>query len=360
MFHKVKLYKFIKRYLPIFLSVFVCFPLNAKAEQLGVGTYWDGVVNILGDSSEIYLNCVAEQSYNVSGTSVSPTYSFVTYEGDVNLIAEIEMYETDVYLNGFIRKRLNFNMDYDSSHAVKLVLSATAEPIIMNGVYISVQNVERNKGFCSVDLYINFDNYYVKDDNLRLPVLLNLDYSGIYNHSVSLGIYPSLTCSMSDIDDWYGDVWQYDRLDDVPSMDGYFAEQNTEIINQQTINNELIQQQIQQDHEDTLQQTDTLTNGYDNSIGAAASDKLDNSISDLNDMEDSLFGTVGDASEDYTDISNFFTNLQIVESFSFVRSLMESIFVAMGDFSVPLTVGFLFFILVKILGYQQFASGGDS
>lgn len=230
-----------------FVLIFA-FPLSASA-AVGVGTWWDGVVSILHSNADFYLNYSHEYAYYADGDKTFPSYVKAVYKGNANAIIDVSMYDTDVYLNGYIRKRLNFVCGNPSSNGSVLYLNVNAEPIILDDIFISVQNVSRDfGGVTAVDVYIQFDNYYVDSDTLRLPLYFDCTVDANFNTWNSQTVDSIIPCNISEVEDWYGDMWQYDNLEEVPSLDGYFAEQNQTMIDQsQTqIQNQEIQNQLQE------------------------------------------------------------------------------------------------------------------
>ena len=102
-------------------------------------------------------------------------------------------------------------------------------------------------------------------------------------------------------------------------------------------------------HEDT-------TKGYDNSAASSEKDRLDSSIGSMEDSENSLFDSAGGVDVDYSGMEVFYT--QIAQASSFVASVMQSIYVKSGMFGYIIALGFILLIVTRIIGYQNFTSGG--
>ena len=102
-------------------------------------------------------------------------------------------------------------------------------------------------------------------------------------------------------------------------------------------------------HEDT-------TKGYDNSTASSEKDRLDSSIGSMEDSENSLFESAGGVDVDYSGVEVFYT--QIAQASSLVASIMQSIFVKSGMFGYIIALGFILLIVTRIIGYQNFTSGG--
>lgn len=102
-------------------------------------------------------------------------------------------------------------------------------------------------------------------------------------------------------------------------------------------------------HEDT-------TKGYDNSTASSEKDRLDSSIGSMENSENSLFESAGGVDVDYSGMEVFYT--QIAQASSLVASIMQSIFVKSGMFGYIIALGFILLIVTRIIGYQNFTSGG--
>ena len=102
-------------------------------------------------------------------------------------------------------------------------------------------------------------------------------------------------------------------------------------------------------HEDT-------TKGYDNSTASSEKGKLDSSIGSMENSQKSLFDSAGGVDVDYSSMEVFYT--QIAQASSLVASIMQSIFVKSGMFGYIIALGFILLIVTRIIGYQNFTSGG--
>ena len=100
-------------------------------------------------------------------------------------------------------------------------------------------------------------------------------------------------------------------------------------------------------------QTDNIMNGFDNTAGNAAGNQLDESLGSLESAEDNLFGNAG-SMIDFDDYKSWLNLPGILSSAAFVSSILTLIHQYSGDFGVILIVGFILFIITRILGMQHF------
>ena len=299
--------KILYGFLPIFLSLVVMFVPMRAAAAVGVGTWWDGVVTV-GNTSQI------NSFYLTDVELVGSNYNAI-YKGDFNTFLDVECYDTNVFLNGYLRKRVNINF-VDNGLGYISAPQVYCEPIVMDGITASVAMVASQDFSVSFDIMLSFNNYYVSQASFRIPLLISIMSSQQFIAGSDWGSVVRLYSNLTQVEDWTGDMWQYDNLEDVPSVDGYISQQNQTIINQsQTQNNltneqnTLIQNQTNQQHSDSqaeinqsIQNTDQITNGYNSGVMGEAEDKFSSGAGDLTDIED----TLTDSSSSYVD--NFTTS----------------------------------------------------
>lgn len=303
--------KILYGFLPIFLSLVVMFvPIRVDA-AVGVGSIWDGTYNVDFVSPIIYLDYTHIYDYLSGGGTVKPTYVGAIYSGSGNLIVDIDSNSTGVYLNGTFNARVSLSVQRTLNSGSKL--SVTAQPVVLNGIYVSVLQTSRDElGNAVFDIIVEFDNYYVEQSTISLPLKIDYQLNTYIRTVENTGIVAeSIVYIPSVYGDYHGDIMQYDNLEDVPSVDGYFAEQNQTIIDQsQTQNNltnqqnTLIQNQTSQQHQDSqaeinqsIQNIDQITNGYNSGVMGDAENKFESGAGDLTDIED----TLTDSSSTYVD-----------------------------------------------------------
>ena len=110
-------------------------------------------------------------------------------------------------------------------------------------------------------------------------------------------------------------------------------------------------------------QTDELTNGYDNSAGESTSSQFSDGVAEYEEVEGSLFTSAKSGLQDYE-----FFNLEsvpaVITGLSFVTSIMTSIFNSMGGASgagIVLSVLFSVMLVSIVAGlYRYFVSSGKS
>lgn len=102
-----------------------------------------------------------------------------------------------------------------------------------------------------------------------------------------------------------------------------------------------------------------LINGYDPGTGSAAKNEFDSSAAELEAAECDLFGQTSYDQVDYTQFNSFFSIEAVAASMLFVKSILESLYGALGVFGVPITIGLVLLVFTRIIGFQNFYSGGD-
>lgn len=122
----------------------------------------------------------------------------------------------------------------------------------------------------------------------------------------------------------------------------------SDIINQTNeINNNFTQQ--------TQQQTDTLTTGYDNSGMNSSNDKLSSSLTEYDNTESQVM----DQSVQYIDAVTFFdptTHLQLMSCITYTSTFLQDLFVALGDWSVLVLIALSLAFALMLIGWFKYRS----
>lgn len=269
---------------------FVTFPLTVSA-SVGAGTWWDGIVTV-GNTSQVHSFYVTDVEL------VGMNYNAV-YKGDFNTYVDVESYDTDVFLNGYLRKRINLTF---SDNGLGYISSPQVycEPIVMDGITASVSMVSSQDFSVSFDILLSFNNYYVSQSSFRIPLLITVMSSQQFLAGADWGSVVRVYSNLDQVEDWYGDMWQYDNLEDVPSVDGYISNQNQTIIDQsQTqIENQEIQNQLQEQQNQLQQESNEQNKNF-----------MDNFFSNLGNT---VLGWIVPSSEDLTgfldDVNSWFSD----------------------------------------------------
>lgn len=107
---------------------------------------------------------------------------------------------------------------------------------------------------------------------------------------------------------------------------------------------------------------DSVINGYDASSGNTAQSTLDNSLSQSEAKQDSLFTSASDTLSDFT-LSDISTMPKVVNALSFVSSTMTSIYTALGGINgvgIVLSVGCsILFVSLAVGAYKFYSSHRD-
>ena len=308
--------KFVKKIiilLPVLL-LFFAFPVSAsESENIGVGSEWDGTFDVHFPNAGLYLEHTYDYYYNLTDTTAKPRYTMLYFESSDNALITINSNTTDVYLNGSFRIRCTTNPEETNDGLNYLTVSA--QPIVLPGVYVTVDLVERIKGgITTFDIVCQFQNYYVANSQIVLPLHIQASCAAVYS-TPNMYVDSVVGVTMDIVSDYNGDVMQYERLEDVPSMDGYFADQNQQIIDNSSTQITVTQQQTEQQHADsqaeiqaTQNQTDTLVNGYDSSSGEGVVNNFNDVAGSLEDAENDLFASADLGGLDYDPFTEYISS----------------------------------------------------
>lgn len=303
-----------KKYLFAFMAFILIFsvPVDVYAAEIDnvSGVLWDGSITLSGMNQmfDLYLS-----------SNVQSTNSYYNYGNKHNINIKLENADginSNKYLSGYVRYRLTLNAQIPSGYTSSF-LTAYADPVVMNGLYVTLESINIGSNNSIFDLYIYFDNFYLNNDSITIPILINTNM--LLNVPNSYNANGSYTVVFSYSADYAGELYMFNSLEDVPSMDGYFAEQNQEMINQnQEIINQnyydqqlqeqqnLLQQQQNQRQEQVLSDADTAFAGDSSGLSGA--------LGDMEDAEGELAESNFQALEDYdyeeADFSNLLPEVQ--------------------------------------------------
>lgn len=102
--------------------------------------------------------------------------------------------------------------------------------------------------------------------------------------------------------------------------------------------------------------TDQITNGYDNSGIIQENDKLEQSINDYDEVESEIFDEAGGFVGEFEYPSIDSLSGSVIKALAFVGSLLQSIFLSMGDFSSIITFSLTMIFVMVVVGYHRIRS----
>lgn len=359
-------HKILYRYLPIFLSVLVvlcCVPMRATA-----ASSWNGPVEFAEETVRILMEqstvTYAPQTNVSNGTGIKN--ASVTYHGTASNILRIHGLSGSSIIDGTLV--LYGSIPYESTTNVSvgppsLMFTSDTPDGVTFGGYI------RSASGTSLDyaIEVQFNEYYSTSKTLNIPFNIDIRQMRIYsnldpNHIAT--ITSSILLNMEFGGEWAGIIDVYTDLQDNPSMDSYFAEQNQTIIDQsQTQNNltteqnTLIQNQTNQQHSDSqaeinqsIQNTDQITNGYSDQSINNADAAFNAGADDLTSIEDDLTDSSSKYVNDFTS-TGFDTSLltSIGPSLNFVVTWFANFWNIGGALTSSFTLSFAIFIAFYIL-----------
>lgn len=103
------------------------------------------------------------------------------------------------------------------------------------------------------------------------------------------------------------------------------------------------------------QQTDTVTNGYDNSGMNSSNDKLSSSLTEYDNTESQVM----DQSVQYIDAVTFFDptmHLQLMSCITYTSTFLQNLFVALGDWSVLVLIALSLAFALMLIGWFKYRS----
>lgn len=362
--------KILYKFLPVFFSLLIVCSVPMKAvAAVGVGSMWDGVISVSSDdSTDLFVEySYSTKNYTNNDGSVSEADSFYIYEGGSDHIVEVNSNSSDIYLNGYIQKRVNVSVDLSvitQEYGYRGNLDVSATPVVLDNIYITVLPISSSVYGCVFDIYIHFDDYYVNHTDIQIPINIDFKYALQMFSYQNSNLVPRIPLNLSVSADYGGDIQQYDNLEDVPSVDGYFAEQNTTIINQSQIQNNLtteqntlIQNQTQQQHSDSqaeinqsIQNTDQITNGYSDQSINNADAAFNDGAGDLSAIEDNLSSSSSQYIDNYADSAFDASFLDTISpSLGFVVTWFTNFWNIGGGLTATYTLSFAIFIAFYII-----------
>lgn len=105
------------------------------------------------------------------------------------------------------------------------------------------------------------------------------------------------------------------------------------------------------------EQHNELLNGFDDSTGNQINSDFNDTVADLDEAEDNLFA-LAENEINYSSYADFFRLSSVEGAIGFVSSWMQSIYVSLGVFGMPILIGLLLIVVTRIIGYQNFSAGG--
>lgn len=355
--------------LPVLL-LFISFPVSAAS--YGSVEDWDGLVSFAIDSGRAYLT---NSSYNFinTGSSTEVKTAIAEYSGTFSNIMTIEdlipgsVIDGRLVVYGEVAKRSNSTNANGVSYYFydpSVSFSADSENGITFGGFIRSEDSDS----INFTIQVQFNEFYCTSDFIDIPFNMFINMATWVNmtsyHAIeSIHVYEDVSFSFAS--DWAGDMYMYTDLRDASTIDGFIADQNQQIINNSSTQITVTQQQMEQQHADsqaqiqaTQAQTDTLVNGYDSTAGQGVVNNFNDVAGSLEDAENDLFASADLGGINYDPFSEYITSDSAQAGFSFIRSVLQAIWNALGDFQIPIYLGLLLMIVTKFLGFQQFASGG--
>lgn len=235
---------------------------------------------------------------------------------------------------------------------------------------INPQSADVNQTACTITVKSPVNELYVYDQGVSFTYSMKTGISNIFdrlgdinNYSILINshlglIYERLLGMWSDIISGFNNV--VDKLEDVRiSLWNQIEALRVSLWNKidefriQVFDNfTTLFEKMDEDQEE-------LINGYDPGTGSAAKNEFDSSAAQLEAAEGNLFGQTSYDQVDYQQFNSFFSIEAVAASMLFVKAILESLYGALGVFGVPLTIGLVLLVFTRIIGFQNFYSGGD-
>lgn len=390
----------------ISLSLFMAFvmffsvPMNTCAAQLDLIFYNNTAYVPL--NAAVYnshsLNAVVPVSYQGHHSLFMAFYNKTSYSyfsGSVVLPVTIVFTPSITDQSLFTSRGCDFSVSVASSqegiYVVPMVKSRTANSIVF-------------------DLYVNFDHVKISPDP---SIWLNLDFDLSFMGLINQIAYNSVSCraianftygTYSTTGNFYTVPWDGDPFMHrvVSSFDSLISGQSTinstiiswctNIINklQSQINNDNSntnrivnnlntnssneidnanknsQNQINAANKNSQNEIDTanknaddIMHSYDSGSQDSDNQRFDESQKELQQTEDTLFGSASGYFEAIK-FDDYLSTLNVIaSSLSFVSGLMQTIYTKSAVFGVIVTISLVVMIASKVIGLYRFSTGGD-
>ena len=364
---KCKLSLLLTSFVLAFAFLFV--PINASA-----ASEWNGPVEFAEETIRILMEqstVVTAPMTNATGTGIKQ--ATVTYSGEASNILRVgglsgsSVIDGTLVLYGSIP--LTASTTNRSVGLPTLVFEANTPDGITFGGYIR----SNSSSAVNYAIEVQFNEYYSTSSTLNIPFKISMKQMMIYQNLDTNYISTITTSYLNNFQfggEWAGLIDVYTDLQDNPSMDGYFAEQNQQIIdnsqtqinNQQTIIQD-IQNQTNQQHQDSQAQinqsianTETMVNGFDTTDSDLTSSSLENDFSSLENAEADSIDFAQTALRGFSIPAGGIQGLAegMTASMSLVTSMAQAIFEASEAFGTIIVAVFALVIVGMVIGLAKF------
>ena len=332
----------------------------------GTVSGWDGLVTFEDTQTIVFL------SGNVSNSTSTGNISGarVTYEGVESNVLHIEGLTPGTVLNGELVIYGNASLDPSKLkegnyfQGMQLNFQSDSEDNITFSGYCRDASVLYSYDFA---VKVTFNSYYCTLDYLDIPFSVEVQ-TGVGFYSISSGsldVNNGFYCTFNYSSDWAGYLDVYTDLRDVPSLEGYFASQNQEIvdsINQHDSNerswfNQLITSMglgFQKLYDQMTEENDEVLNGYEGGAAVDANNAFSSGAGELSQTEEQLTSKSSQYVDDFT-VTGFDAGVldSLGSSLVFVVTWFTNFWNMGGLFTAALTLCFAVSIAFFILKLKR-------
>lgn len=207
-------------------------PLAVSA-YYGTVTDWNGSFSFQDDKTVTFLRGVFT-NYSDSSIHEYASGSRISYEGTESNMLRLDGLTPGHILNGcftvYGTAEVNFSTVTDpNNYMQRTQLNITSD--ISDAVVLSCSSRESTATTYDFTITVSFNGFYCNSDHIDIPFEIGIQTSvGYYNiPGGSLSVPAEFDVYFSYATDWAGDLMEYSDLRDVPSLQGYFANQNQDI-----------------------------------------------------------------------------------------------------------------------------------
>lgn len=310
----------------VFALCIVFTPLVSHAEY-GDSTLFNGNLRVYTPDVVTFIDCVQVDSknfiyYGTAGTgNIQDDYQKVKYAGSISGFLEVNGMTENHILNGYLLNMLKLSMTTIDTYTYSPMQVDFDFQYGGTDVVFSTALQGRGAGYYNSHIRADFNNYYCDKAVTRVPFTINVEFSIICPAGQAPNEYYRVTFSQGT--DTTGVCYEYTDLRDVPSEDGFIADQNQqiidgvgEIIGNQDLTNDNLEYIYNENihiNENITTQGDNIVESVDN-MNTSIVTKITTSFTDLKNNLSTWFTGLNDKIDNRfdrltNDLSNWFFQL---------------------------------------------------
>lgn len=308
----------------VFALCIVFTPLVSHAEY-GDYSLFNGNLRVYTPDVVSFIDCIQVDTENFTyedGNGVIyDDYQKVKYAGSISGFIEVNGMTENHILNGYLLNMLKLSMTTIDSYTYSPMQVDFDFQYGGTDFVVSSSLSSRGAGYYDSHLRADFNNFYCDKAATRMPFTINVEFSILCPAGQAPNPYYRVTFSPGT--DTTGICYEYTDLRDVPSEDGFIANQNQqiidgvgEIISNQDLTNDNLEYIYNENihiNENITTQGDKIVDSVDN-MNTSIVTKITTSFTDLKNNLSTWFTGLNDKIDNRfdritNDLSNWFFQL---------------------------------------------------